>query len=385
MNYKNISSILNNEILKNALGLEITVNENLSNIVEVGIAISNLSADALKDFQKKLVVGVYNYVINREYEANNFDVLRNTVEYGGGLQRIMASGRFSIKDSHLLNLVNGTSYLDGKFYGLDVDSKVYTDTKAFKVVHSMSQDDFAQKFMNANDTLEFMGLIATTEINTIRVAMAELEKRIIVMTTVEALKDNRKVQLVTEFNKKLGLSDGTVLTYADIVSDRQKFAYFNDFVKECVNRVKVAMLEVNKRYNDGTVETFSRPNDIKTVLISEFAQDVKYMSDPIDFNAPQFSGYKEIVAWQNPNTSMLPTLSSCTHIGIYETSDTEHPIKYENVVGVVYDMYSVGATVKADKVTIEEVGTEGFRNLHHHLAINYYVDTRLGAVAFTLD
>lgn len=385
MDYKNISSILNTEILQNALGLATTVNENLSNIVEVGTAISNLSADALKDFQKKLVVGVYNYVINREYKSNNFDVLRNAVEYGGGLQRIMASGRFSIKDSHLLNLVNGTSYLDGKFYGLDVDSKVYTDTKAFKVVHSMSQDDFAQKFMNAEDTLEFMGLIATTEINTIRVAVAELEKRIIVMATVEALKDNRKVQLVTEFNKKLGLTDSDVLTYDDIVSDRQKFAYFNDFVKECVNRVKVAMLEVNKRYNDGTVETFSRPNDIKTVLVSEFAQDVKYMSDPIDFNAPQFSGYKEIVAWQNPNTTMLPKFSSCTHIGIYETSDPTHPTNYENVVGVVYDMYSVGATVKADKVTIEEVGTEGFRNLHHHLAINYYVDTRLGAVAFTLD
>ena len=378
MKYTNIANILNSQIVANSLGIETTIAEDLANIVEVGKKVADMTSDDLKSFQKALVLGVYNYVVSREYESNNFEMLKDAVAYGGGLQRIMATGLFSAQDSHLLNLINGESYLDGKYYGMDVDAKFYQDTKAFKVVHSISDDTFSQMFMNAEDTFKFMGLLEVTESNTVRVELAQLEKRVIVMLASNAYSGNRVVHLLTAFNEKLG----SAYTYAQICSDRKLVSYFADFCKECVNRIKSAMLEINKKYNDGTVVTFSRKSDVHTVLISEFAQDIKYLGNPIDINAPDISEYKEIVAWQNPSADLLPNFEKATSI-VYKNGEESQTIN--NVIGMVYDVESAGVTLKADKITVEYVGTEGFRNIHHHLALNYYVDSRLGSVIFALD
>lgn len=386
MNYKNIASILNSQIVQNALGVSVTIGEDLSNIVDLGTLVANMTADAVKDFQKVLVVGVHNYVIEREYNAGNFALIKDAVQYAGGLQRIMATGLFTAKDSHLLNLVNGQSYLDGKFYGMDISAKVYTDTKAFKVVHSVSEDDFRMMFMNASELLKFMGLIAVTEANTIRIELAQLEKRVLNMVAVEAYKDNRKVNLVTEFNAKLGLSGESFVNYADICADRKLLSYFNDFTKECINRVKAGMKEPNKKYNDGTVVTFVPDSDIHTVLISEFAQDIKYLGNPVTLNTAPTPEYREVTAWQNITGDMLPDMTKASAIKMVTGGTEETPTytTYQNIVGLVYDVECAGITVKANKVTVEEVGSEGFRNLHHHLANEYYVDTRLGAVVFCL-
>ena len=81
MTYKNIASILNTQIIQNMLGQTVTVAEDLGNIVEFGTAVSALTADQMKDFAKKLIVGVHNYVIIREYEGKEFGFLRTATEY----------------------------------------------------------------------------------------------------------------------------------------------------------------------------------------------------------------------------------------------------------------------------------------------------------------
>ena len=124
MNYQNIASILNNEVIPNSVGVSVTVGESLDKLVELGTEIANLTSDQLKSFQKNLVVGVYNYVIARELSLGSFEMLRDAVEFGGGLQRIMAQGMLSAQDSHLLNLVSGQNYLDGNFYGLSLGGSI---------------------------------------------------------------------------------------------------------------------------------------------------------------------------------------------------------------------------------------------------------------------
>ena len=123
MDYKQIATVLNNSVMKNYLGEETTIAEDLSNIADAGKAISTMTSDDLKTFQKQLVVGVRNEVLSRIYEVSDYGIIKNTVEYGGALQRITASGNYATQDSHILNLVNGESYLDGKYYGTGIDGK----------------------------------------------------------------------------------------------------------------------------------------------------------------------------------------------------------------------------------------------------------------------
>lgn len=381
MNYKNISTILNNAILKNGIGENVTIAEDLSNIVELGKSITNLSADDLKSFNKELIAGVHNYVINRMYEKKNFRILKDSVRFGGAIQRLTASGRLSVQDSHLLNLVNGTSYLDGKYYGSNIDARVYVDTKAFKVVHSISEDDFTQKFTNAEDVALYIGMIEVNEENTITFALEELEKRILVKLAQDSYNNGRKVELLTEFNTKTGKT----YTLSDIAEDRLLMSYFSDFCKEIIARIKSGMKQYNRKYNDGTVETFSRDEDINTILISEFANDIKYLGNPVTFNTPSTPNYEEIVAWQNNSDDMLPDYTYTTSITVPGATSSDNDVTITNIVGMIYDVESAGITVKRDKVTVEPVGAEGFNNFHHHLANNYFCDSRFGAVVLTLD
>lgn len=382
-NYRNIANIINTQIMKNALGESVTVAEDLSNIVAIGKAISEMTSDTLKDYKKELCVGVHNFVINRLVEEKRFDILRNAQQFGGALQRLMASDLLTAQDSHLLNLTNGTSYLDGKFYGLPLSAKIYPDTKAFKVVHSISDDDFAQKFTNRDDVVEYISLLVTTEKNTIEIEVAQLEKRILNMGIVEAVKGGREVHLITEFNNAIG---ETFTSYEQIKADREILTYFSDFVKGIISELGSYMLEPNKKYNDGSVVTFTPREDVKCVLITKFDNDLEYLGTPTDYHRVDMPlSYKTVNAWQNGGTSMLIPFDKATLIKTTEASEGADHTRYENIVGVVYDSMSMGATVKADKVTVEPVGAEGFTNYHHHMAMDYYVDTRLGCVALVLD
>ena len=378
MEYKNIAKILNESISKNALGENTIIEEDLSNIVELGKLVSEMSSDSLLDFKKKLVVGVHNFIIAREYNCpTKFGLYRNSEEYGSGIQRIMASGNYTAKDSHLLNLVNGQSYLDGKFYGTDLSSKVYTETKAFKVVHSISDDEFKMYFMSATDTANFMSLIAVTERNTIKFELNNLEKRVLNMGIYQALKDNRSIKLLTEFNNKTAQN----FTLENIYSDRTTAAYFADFCKGIVRQVKDYISEMNKKYNDGTVTTFTPQEDIEAVFISSFLRDMEFIGQPIVFNPNEFKA-TSITSWQNNTDSILPSFDECSKISV---KDGELNKTYSKICGCIYDKYGMGITTKRDKVTVEVVGTEGFTNFHHHLVNNYYIDTRLAMVTFSLD
>lgn len=390
MNYKTseIVSILNNQVMKNALGESTTIAEDLSNIVEVGKAVASMTATDLKEFKRQLVVGANNVVINRLYNAKTFDILKDEIAYGGALQRIMASGLLTAQESHLLNLVNGQSYLDGKFYGVNVDAKIYMDTKAYKIVHSISDDDFSQRFMDASGVREFIGLILTTVENTVSIQLAELTKRIVVMAVVKAYDGGRFIPLLTEFNAKLGRGDSAKPDYtmADINSDRHLKAYFSDFCKATISKIEDYMKDINKKYNDATVVTFTPADKLKLVMINDFASDIKFIGDPVDFNKVDMPTYETINAWQNPTDEMLPSLEDATYIKVADASVEGGYKEYENVVAVLFDKDSMGITIKRErKTTIEYVGSEGFTNYHTHMANNYFIDTRLGVVVFTLD
>lgn len=388
MNYSNIATILNTVVMPNAEGVAVTVAENLSNIVEYGTAVASLTVDQLKDMNKKLVVGVSNWVLARLVEENHFKLLRDTVAFGGGIQRIMASENFTAQESHLLNLsASDGSYHDGKYYGLSLSSRVYTETKTFKIVHSVAEEFERTMFMNAEDVAKWFGLVEVTERNSIINKINALEKRVIMAVIKNAYTDGRKVQLITGFNTMCGYTGESAKTLADIKADRDLWAYFSSYCKECVARVIDYVKEPSKKYNDGTVLTFSSTDKINVILNSQFANDIKYLANPIEFSPNQLVDYDTVTAWQNIGTDILPDYSVTTEIKLTDGAETPTVTTISNVVGVVYDVEGAGITFDTNgtRITVEDVGAEGFRNIHHHVAQKYYVDNRLPAVVFTLD
>ena len=55
MNLKQISTLINETIVPNTLGEGTTIAEDLSNIVDLGTAIADLTADDMKNFTKDFI------------------------------------------------------------------------------------------------------------------------------------------------------------------------------------------------------------------------------------------------------------------------------------------------------------------------------------------
>lgn len=377
MTNKQISEFLNNAIKPNMLGKDTApVSENLDNYIDIGVKLAELSADDLKDFKKRLTVQVSNFVITRILEKKYFKMYKDSVAYQGALQRLVASGLLNTQDSHIINLVNGTSYTDGKYYGVDLSSVLYTDVDSFKVVYSLSDEDWELFFTSVEGMRRVMGIIYNSEQNTITSYLNALQKRLYMKMIEECHAANREVKLLTAFNDKTGGS----YTIEQIYADRKLYAYFADFVKAVIEKLKIYIADTNERYNDGTVTTFTPLDEVQMVMISDFYSDIKNLGNPVDFSIPTFNT-DEVSSWQTTTNAILPTFHDVSSIKLTNGSEET---TIENVVGIIYDTYAIGITTFLDKITNEYVGSEGFTNYHHHLANRYFYDSRFGNIILTL-
>lgn len=400
LSYKNIATIINEQIMKNATGENegIIIAEDLSNLVEVAKVVNASSIPDMRNAVNSLVVGVHNFVIDRVLAEKNFKMFRDSIEYGGAIQRVMDTDFFEAQESHLLNLQNGVSYLDGKFYGTTPSSALVEDTKTFKVVHSVADDFYSTWWTKPEELRRWMSTVAIKERNTIVNELNQLKKRVINKAIVECLKgDNpRDIKLLTLFNEMEGrtgtdtptLTNDSKWTLSELKKYRDEWAYFGSFCKGIIDRLVDFIKEPQKGiYNDGSVMTWvSSTEDIGMILLSQFESDIKYLGTVAELHPLDFSlEYQTVETWQNRGRALLPDYSIT---GTIEVVDGESTSMYGNIVGFIYDIAGVGITnvlPEGGKVTVEPVGAEGFTNLHNHQAHKYFVDTRMSAVAITLD
>lgn len=381
MNNKQLASFLNGAIKTNTLGVDVTVQEDLSNYIDFGKAVADLGDDDLKSFKKDIAVQIRNEVITRLLARKDFRMFKDSVAFGGALQRIINKGMLTVQDSHINNLVYGTDYFDGKYYGQNVDARLYMDVDSFKIPYSISDDDWRLFFTSVEDMRRVMGIIYNAETNTMIMYLNALVKRILMALIQSCNKGNRKVGLLTAFNDKTG---GTY-TIDQIYADRKLYAYFADFCKAVVEKLRVYMQEPNEKYNNGEVTTFTPLEDIDVVMISDFLSDIRHLGNPTDFNVPPLN-VGEVAAWQNNTDAILPTLHDLSTILVTKDGEEgKEEDEIENVVGLIYDTQSCGITSILDKITSQYVGSEGYTTYFHHVANRYFYDDRFGSVILTLD
>lgn len=387
LTYRNIASILNNQVIRNALGETVTVNEDLSNLVEI----ANAVGDDTKNVIKGLIVGIHNFVLSRIIESEEFNLLRDSIEYGGGIQRIMASGLFDAQESHILNLTHGVDYHDGKFYGVLPSANVVEKVDTFKVAYSVADDNYSTMFNNASDLHSFANLVAITEENTIRLQVSELAKRVICMAIFDKAQTNGSyINLMDEFNKMQGRNtEPTEELHPSSVNDvkwsfdelrkhRTEYAYFMSMAKSIVERICAYVKNPSRKYNDGTIVTWTPSKKTEVLLLKQFETEIAYYANPIEHNPKDISvNYKTVSTWQNATSELLPDYGISASVNNDGTT-------VENIVGFIYDVDGMGIITRLNKITTESVGSEGFVNIFHHMANNYYVDPRLNAIVIKL-
>ena len=381
MTLKQISELINNTLVKNELGESVQIAEDLSNIIDFGTAIKDLTADQLKDYTNSFVVGCSKtYFDTREYKKADLGLFADSVEYGGIIQTVK-SKMLDTVDNQILQLETGTDYMDGKYYGLATDVKVYEKDTAWSVRYSIPVTAFKNAFNSVEGVRGLVGLIETMVRNTLNRDIHILAKRCLTALAVDALKNNRKVELISEYKKFTGVASAT---NEEVLSDRG----FYMFVRACIGKLSQYMTDYGHKYSGhDTVtekwETFTPISDVKITLLSDFSQTMENMVNTVrNADKYQLPEHNQITCWQNISDAILPTYDSAISTIIDGTGE---PVTYNNVIGIVYDRLGAGITMRNEKVTSQYVGAGDFTTYYHNYSARYFVDDRCNCVALVLE
>lgn len=379
MELTQIATLLNNTLVPNYLGEATTISEDLSNVVELGTAIADLTGDEVQTFAKDFIVGVARNVFDtRSYRSETYGLMNDAREYGGVIQRVK-SKLLSASDSPIWSLTSGQDYFDGTYYGIETDVKIYSKDTAFQVKNSIPTEMYKQYFTSADGVREFVAMIESTVNNTITLELNTLAK-----TTLQQLiassATSRSVNLLTIYNTAVGLSGGDALTAADALHN----APFLRWAAETIVRLRDMVQDYNEKYNDGTVATFTPSEDLRVTLLSEFARAIEFNMEADTFHNDLVSvgEYNKINFWQNASSAILPTLGVTaevkTHVGEAD------PVTVSNVVGIIHDRLSCGLTARLDKITAQYIANGDYTTYFHHIANSRFVDTRNTALILRL-
>ena len=381
MKLTQVATLLNETIVPNLLGEGTTISADLSNIVDLGTALDDVTAEDMQDFAKDLVVGVArNLFDSRAYRSETYGLMNDAREFGGVVQRVKVK-LYSAVDSPIWTLQNGTDYFDGTYYGADIDSKIYTKDTIFQVKNSIPVEKFKQSFTSADGVMSLIATIEQQVDNTITMELNGIAKTTLQQMIATSVANGQVIHLLTEYNTLAGLSGDDALT-ADTC------LYNAPFLRWCamtIVRLRDLTQDMNKKYNDGTIETFTPADDLRVTLLSEFARSIEFNMEADTFHNDIVSvgEYNVINFWQNSSNSMLPTLGVTAEVktNVGEAS----PVTVSGVVGTIFDRYTAGLTARLDKITAQYIANGDYTTYFHHIANSRFIDTRNTGIVLCLD
>ena len=123
---------LMNSVTREVLGEETVVNEDLSNVVDIGTALFN--ASAIDAYVKSLVNHIGKVIfVNRPYSGSVPSVLMDGWEFGSVLEKISADIP-EATENESWELENGTSYDPNIFYKPSVTAKFFNSKVTFTIL-----------------------------------------------------------------------------------------------------------------------------------------------------------------------------------------------------------------------------------------------------------
>ena len=411
INYAIKNNRMNNMTADRVSDLEgLVLSEDLSNLVDVGTAVASLDADQLKSFAKDIAMGIAKIeFIDRVYTADTHGIVKTDVEYSGALERICVKALAQILPSNANKLVNGVNYLDGKYYGPELSSVVWTDENAnFKVPYSLGYETIKAKFTDVSWVTTTFASWENMVHNTIEIYLKGLADTLVNKMIVECVGGNKVVKLVSGFGDYFGYytettSEGVTTRtytydYSDIIASETLSKQFLAYFSMVTAIIRDGFNKYQSKYNDGSVPTFTPSNKIRFIGLTQFVNNTNMLGrmDMFNDSAIPRENISTILSWQSDGADLLPGLDVCSIIqdGVLTmgTGDNVNKVASQtkvndlsNIVGVMYDEDMLGVTCSLNRIGVEEVGAELFNTYFHHFAIRQYLDKRGNAVAFELD
>lgn len=374
-----------NTITQEILGETAIVNEDLSNVVEIGEAFEN--AAGLDSFVRSLNDHIGRMVfVDRVYGGRAPRVLMDGWEYGSILEKVRAEMP-EATESESWSLEPGASYDPNVFYKPTISVKFYNKRVTFEIPISLTERQVKSAFSNATQLNAFFSMIQTAIQNSMTVKLDALIMRTINAGIGETLADafpsggygnsstNRAVNLLYLYNQQYN-AGGTPLAAVDALSSKDFLRFAAYHLMLYSDRLEV----ISTLFNVEGTEKFSPKGRQRIVLLSEFkrAADVYLQSDTFHDELTRLPASDSVTYWQGSGTGYAFADTSKVNI----KTPTGKTVEAGGILGVIFDRDTLGVANLDRRVTTNYNPKAEFWNEWHKMDSGYFLDLSENLVVF---
>lgn len=371
-----------NTATSEVLGRENVVNEDLSNIVDVGTEL--LNARAYDAYVRTLVNHIGRVIfVNRPYAGSAPSVVMDAWEFGSVLEKIQADLP-EATENESWELQDKASYDPNIFYKPQVSAKFFNSKVTFEIPMSFTERQVKQSFSSREQLNGFLSMLYASVDKAMTVKLDALVMRTInhmVAETVHAeygstplieKSTTKAVNLLKLYNDKTaeGLDVNDALTNPDFI----RFATYT------MGLYRDRLSKMSALFNVGGKERFT-PNDmLHVVMLSDFAKsaDVYLQSDTYHNELTKLPNAETVPYWQGSGK----TYDFASVSNIHVTTAGNDEVNITGVIGVMFDRDALGVTNLDRRVTTNYNAKAEFFTNWYKFDAGYFNDLNENFVVF---
>ena len=391
MDVKQVATLVNS-VNAQIIGDSVILEENLSNVVDVGTAV--FDATSYDNYVKALVDHIGRIIfVDRKYVGELASLFRDNWEYGAVMEKVFVTELPEAVENQSWDLVDGASYDPNVFKQPKVAAKFYNKKTTFEVDLSIADKQVKSAFSSATQLNAFISMLMNSVDTAINIRLEGLSERVINTLIANTVYNDipdlapqktgiKAVNLLKLYNDQFGLTGESALKVDDAM-------FTPEFVKFCaytigryVDRVK----KPSKLFNCGGLVRHT-PEDMQhLILLSDFkkAADVYLQSSVFNEEFTRLPKSESIPYWQGTGTDYSFGAISKVDVDIVNPANqaaTVH-VAWSGVLGVLFDHWAGGITNDERRVTSNYNAKGEFTNLFYKQDANYFVDLNENTVVF---
>jgi hypothetical protein len=375
MEVKQIAELLN-EIQSESTGLQTIVQEDLSNVVDLGTEVFN--ANAVENYVGKLVDKVGKFIVsNRVYKGELLGVLMDSWEFGSVVEKV-TFGLADAQENESRELEDGVSYDQDIFKAPDVSVKYFNGKVTFEVQLSITDVQMKSAFSTSEEMRKFVeGLY-----NYIETSLTSKTENLIKRTINNMIANayiNRTnyagaINLLAEYKTATG---DNALTKAQALYKPEFIRFASYKIKSTLGKLK----SLNTLLNVGRTPKFTPSEDLHLILHSDFKAlaDVYLQSETFHEELTKLPVSESVAYWQGTGTSF--GLADTTKINV---KTQKGDVELDYIVGVAFDRDALGVSNFDRRVPTHRNAKGEFTNMFYKQDAHYFNDLNENFVVFYL-
>lgn len=393
MNVQQVYTLVNNAT-QESIGESAVVEQDLSNIVDIGTAVFNANAE--DNYVKSLVNQIGKIVfVDRAYSGSVPSVLMDAWEFGSVLEKI-STEMPDATENKSWELTDGQTYDQDVFKKPNVSTKFFNDRVTFEIQNSITEKQVKESFQNATQLNSFISMLFSWVDKSMTVKLNRLIMSTINSMIARTIFDDYS-DSISSSDTYLGAKSGTkainllylynekyskTLAAEDCCTDTE----FIKFATYIINLYVTRLNDMSVIFNIDGKERFTPKDKMHIVLLNEFNSGAKsyLQADTFNKELARLPEAETVSCWQGTGTDFAFSSTSAIDVKIKTDSSTGTTkiVTTSGILGVIFDHEALGVSNLDRRMTTHHNARAEFYNNWFKMDAGYFNDTAENCIVF---